>query len=408
MTIFRSRIVHPVSSPPIENGMVGIENGKIAFVGKWDGCEADDLGEVVLMPGLINAHCHLDYTVMRGAIFSRASFTQWVRRLNELKRILSDADYLESIRSGFQELLRQGTTSVFNVESFPGLLSHMPSPPIRTWWFPEVMDVRKRTPAEDVVEEALGRFDERSGWPGGFGLSPHAPYTTSPDLYRRAKACSEKFRLPFMTHLAESDEEFAMFRHARGPLYEFLKSLGRRMSDTGSRSPVAHLLAAEALPDGALLTHMNFLEEDDWTLLRGKNFSIVHCPCCHEYFERAPFPMERFLREGFNLCLGTDSLASNRSLNMFAEMRCAARRHPDVTPETLLKMVTLHPAKAIGLGGKLGEISAGAAADLIALPHVGSLKNLPEAILNHRGQLDWTLVAGKRIRPEQNPGITAS
>ena len=397
MTTLRARIVFPVSAPPVEDGMVCVEEGEISAWGKWDGRQSTDLGDVILMPGLINAHCHLDYSVMRGAIFSNASFSQWVRRINELKRTLTDDDYLESIRIGFDELLRHGTTSVFNIESFPELMVRMPAPSIRTWWFYEMMDVRNRIHTEDVVAGALSFFENRAGWPGGFGLSPHAPYTTSPDLCRLARFCCEKYGMPFMTHLAESDEEFEMFRNARGPLHDFLNGLGRPMSDTGDQTPVARMLTENALPDGALLTHMNFLEEDDWEPLRGKNFSVIHCPCCHEYFGRATFPMERFLREGFNVCLGTDSLASNRSLNMFAEMQCVHRGHPGVAPQTLLEMATLNPAKAIGMAGRLGEICDNAEADLIAIPYNGPADNLGEAILAHAGSVDWVMVGGRTV-----------
>jgi len=397
MKTLRARMLYPCSSPPVEDGMVCIESGVIRSWGRWDGRPAEDLGEVVLIPGLINAHCHLDYSVMRGAILPNASFSQWIRRINDLKRTLDDDDYLESIAAGFRELLAHGTTSVFNIESFPELMVRMPAPPVRTWWFYEMMDVRNRTHTEDVVAGALSFFEERKGWLGGFALSPHAPYTTSPDLYRLARFCCEKYGMPLMTHLAESDEEFEMFRYAGGPLHSFLASLGRNMSDTGIGSPVASLLSADALPDGSLLTHMNFLEEGDWDLLRGRRFSIIHCPCCHEYFGRGPFPLERFLREGFNVCLGTDSLASNRELNMFAEMQCAARRHPEVAPETLLEMATLNPAKAIGMGGKLGEITEAAEADLIAVPYAGPAENLHEAILTHSGAVDWVMVGGKQV-----------
>lgn len=396
MTAYRARFVYPVSSPPVEGGMVCVEEGKIASWGKWDGRPATDLGDAVLMPGLINAHCHLDYSVMRGAILPNASFSQWIRRINDLKRTLDDDDYLGSIRSGFEELLRHGTTTVFNIESFPELMVRMPPPPIRTWWFYEMMDVRNRIHTEDVVAGALSFFENREGWPGGFGLSPHAPYTTSPDLYRLARFCCEKYDMPFMTHLAESDEEFEMFRDARGPLHDFLNGLGRKLSDTGSLTPVARMLAENALPDGALLTHMNFLEEEDWALLHGKNFSIVHCPCCHDYFGRAPFPMERFLREGFNVCLGTDSLASNRSLNMFAEMQCAQRGHPGVAPQTLLETATLNPAKAIGMAGRLGEICGSAEADLIAVPFSGRTEDALEAIIDHTGPVCWVMVGGQQ------------
>ena len=129
-----------------------------------------------------------------------------------------------------------------------------------------------------------------------------------------------------------------------------------------------------------------------------RHFSILHCPCCHEYFERGPFPLERFLSEGFNVCLGTDSLASNRSLNMFAEMRCAARRHPGVAPEKILGMATVNPARAIGMGGRLGEICTGAEADLIAVPFTGRTDKIHEAILAHPGPVDWMMVGGQGKR----------
>jgi len=394
-TTLRARLVLPLATPPVEDGMVCLENGKISHVGAWDGSPATDLGEVVLMPGLINAHCHLDFTSMRGAILPNTSFTQWVRRINELKRLLDDDDYLAAIAAGFEELRSHGTTSVLNIESFPELMMRMPLPPLRTWWFYEMIDLRNRFHTEEVVEGALSFFENRAGWIGGFGLSPHAPYTASSELFRLSKFCCEKYDMPFTTHVAESDEEFAMFFHADGPLHSFLSGLGRDMSDTGTSSPLVRLLEDDSLPARALLAHMNVLAESDWALLRGRDFSVVHCPCCHEYFGRPRFPIERFLREGINLCLGTDSLASNKQLSLFAEMQCLARNHPDIKPTTLLDMVTRNAADAIGMRGKLGELTAGAEADLIAVPYAGPANGAMEAVVNHTHPIDWILVAGE-------------
>lgn len=395
MTTLRARLILPLSSPPVEDGMVCIEGGRVAHFGRWDGSAATDLGDVTLLPGLINAHCHLDYTVMRGAILSNSSFTQWVRRINEIKRTLSDDDYLASIAAGFAELQQSGTTSVFNIESFPELMVRMPAPPLRTWWFYEMMDVRNRLHTEDVVAGALSFFESRPGWAGGFGLSPHAPYTASPDLYRLAAFCCEKYGMPFTTHVAESDEEYLMFRHGSGPMHGFMSGLGREMSDTGSTTPLARLIEENALPDGALLAHMNHLEESDWPLLSGRRFSVVHCPCCHEYFGREPFEIGRFLREGINLCLGTDSLASNRSLSLFAEMQCLAKNNPGLAAGTILDMVTRNPAAAIGMPGQLGVIADGAAADLIAVPFSGPAGEAFDAVVHHAGPVLLHMVAGR-------------
>ncbi len=398
----KARIVLPVSSPPIENGVVGLEAGRIVKVGRaedFPAGEVEDLGDVILMPGLINAHCHLDYTVMRGAILQQKNFPRWVRRINELKRTLTDDDYLKSIGDGFAELRRWGTTSVFNIESFPELMVRLPPPPIRTWWFYELMDIRNRLHTGDVVAGALTFFEERPDWLGGFGLSPHAPYTASAGLYELAKFCCEKYAMPWTTHLAETEEEFLMFVAGTGPLHEFLQSLGRAMDDTGGITPVARLLRDGNVPRGGLLAHMNWLAESDYELLaaRQEDLSVVHCPKCHAYFGRPPFQLERLRQAGLSVCLGTDSLASNTSLNLFSEMRELRDGHPFLSPAEILDMVTRNPARAIGMPGNLGELVPGALADLIALPYEGNSANVLEAVVENATAVEWMMVQGQRM-----------
>ncbi|MBN8711061.1 MAG: amidohydrolase family protein [Verrucomicrobia bacterium] len=399
MRTLRARLVLPISRSPIEDGAVQIEGGRIVKVGPWKEMrcdDAEDLGEQILLPGLINAHCHLDYSGMRNAILKPSSFSHWVRRLNELKRTVSDDDYLEAIAFGFSELKKWGTTSVYNIESFPELMVRLPSPPLRTWWFYELLDIRSRVHTEDVVAGALAFFESRPLWLGGFGLSPHAPYTTSLGLYELSRICCERYAMPLMTHLAETSEEYEMFTSASGVLYDFLKPLGRDMSDTGAATPIRHLLDAGVLPVGSILTHMNFVSEDDWDLLarRHADFSVVHCPMCHEYFDRDVFPLERFREIGMNLCIGTDSLASNKALNLFEEMRTLMEKHPSVRPAEALSMVTANPAAAIGLPGQLGELREGAFADLIALPFAGESGKAVQAVVENCAPVAWSMVNG--------------
>jgi cytosine/adenosine deaminase-related metal-dependent hydrolase len=396
VTSFRARLVLPVNAPPIPGGVVRVRGNRIVGVGVDADGPVTDLGDVILMPGLINAHCHLDYTAMRGAILQQASFAGWIRRINDLKRTMSDEDYLASIAAGFAELARFGTTSVLNIESFPELMTRMPPPPLRTWWFFEMLDVRSRIHTEDVVAGALAFFEGRAGWKGGFGLSPHAPYTTSLALYSLSRTCCEKYGMPFMTHLAETDEEHAMFAAGSGPLAQFLRGLGRGMSDTGHSGPVAHLLENDVLPDGAILTHMNVLDDRDWRALerRKGRFFVVHCPNCHAYFGRPPFPFDRLRAAGIGVCLGTDSLASNRALNMFAEMRRFRETSPHVPADEILRMVTTTPAAALGKPGELGELSPGALADMIAVPFDGPSEAASDAVIDHAGSIAWVMVDG--------------
>lgn len=383
--------------------MVHLSGARIAAVGRareLSICACEDLGDCILMPGLINAHCHLDFTAMRGAILQQESFSNWVRRINDLKRTLTDADYLESISNGFAELRRWGTTSVFNIESFPELMVHMPPPSIRAWWFYELIDVRNRIHTEDVVAGALTFFERHPNWMGGFGLSPHAPYTTSGTLYGLARFCCEKYAMPWTTHLAETEEEYEMFMNASGPLHDFLKDLGREMHDVGGVTPVSRLFGDRLVPKGGILVHMNCLSDADYKLLaaRARDIAVVHCPKCHEYFGRPRFELDRLRSLGICVCLGTDSLASNTSLNLFEEMRNLRRNFPHISSEELVDMVTRRPARAIGMSGELGEIAPGAYADLIAMPYSGGIQDALDAVIENSSPVRWMMVAGRAQR----------
>ncbi len=403
MKIHRARVVLPLDSPPLADGALAVDRGRIVAVGPTEEIfashrgEVIDHGETILLPGLINAHCHLDFTVMRGGILGAKSFSAWVRRINELKRSLSDDDYLASIATGFAELKRWGTTTVLNIESLPELMVRMGPPPLRTWWFYELLDIRNRIHTEDVVAGALSFFENRQSWRGGFGLSPHAPYTTSADLYRLARFCAEKYGMPFTTHVAESDEEMAMFADGSGPLFDFLQGLGRDMRDTGRTTPLGHLVEAGALPSGAILAHMNQLGPGDRELLaaHGRSWHVVHCPNCHAYFDRPPFPFEIYRDLNIPVSLGTDSCASNRALNLFAEMQTFRRNFPDTPPGDILGMVTRHPAAALGLSRQLGVLRSDAWADFITLPYAGEAGDAIEAVVENSAPPVAVVIGGQ-------------
>lgn len=400
--ILRARTVITNTGTPIENGAVAIAGNRIVGVGGLDeiraahGGEVIDLGEQVLMPGLVNAHCHLDYTMMRRAINPQRTFTEWIIRINALKRSLDDDDYRAAIAKGFAELKQWGTTTVANIESFPELLPDMAPPPIRTWWFFEMIDVRHRLAGEETIAGTLGFFDERPGWLGGFGLSPHAPYTASGKLYELTADAAEQLGMPVTTHVAESREEWEMFCEKRGELHDFMQKLGRWMFDNQEqRTPLAHVAAHARLGPRWLLAHMNELDDSDFTLLATmpKKPGIVHCPGSHRYFRHTPFPLTKLRNIGVNVCLGTDSLASTVTLSLFDEMRILARQEPQLDPSEILKMATLNGAMALGI--EAGKIAPGALADLIALPHADNLHEIHAAMIENREPVAWMMLDGK-------------
>jgi cytosine/adenosine deaminase-related metal-dependent hydrolase len=401
--ILRARTLVTMNGPPIDDGAVAIKGNRIRAAGTFPEVAAlftgnvVDLGDQVLMPGLINAHCHLDYTMLRRAIQPPHGFTAWVQRLNAIKRSLRDEDYLVAIALGFAELRKWGTTTVLNIESFPELMGRIPPPPIRTWWFYEMIDVRQRITTEDVLEGAAIFFRKQTDWLGGFGLSPHAPYTASAPLYQLASACARQDRMLLTTHLAESIEETAMFRRASGPLFDFMQSLGRDMSDCGHGSPLSLLLGRDLIDSDWIVAHMNELDEPDFALLERTPLHIVHCPASHRYFGHQPFPMDRLRSIGINIALGTDSLASTDSLSLFDEMRHVCDLHPSVSPFDALEMATLNGARALRRPRDLGCIVPKARADLIALPIAPPAESLFEEIVGYRRPVDWVMVNGQLV-----------
>src|SRR5438552_11195754 len=397
--IIRARIVITMDGPPIDNGAVALSGNKIVDVGKFDeiktrnGGEIADLGERALLPGLIYAHCHLDYTCLRGEISPQKSFTDWIRAINAKKAKLSSKDYLTSIDEGFAEAKRFGTTAIANLTAFPELVSQITSP-IRAWWFAELIDVRAPERANEIVDLAIESLKSAQNW----GLAPHALFTASKNLYERSEEIARRENVLLTTHLAESREEMEMFHDASGPLYEFLKSIGRPMDDCGRGTPLELFLGARdgrALPRW-IVAHLNELAESDFEQLERskRQFHAVHSPRSHAYFKHSRFPFERLHSLGFNICLGTDSLASNESLSLFAEMHAFQRSEPGISPDEILKMVTVNPAMALNQGNTLGRIRPGFCADLIAIQS-SEHDNPFEHIVQFDASIDWMVVNGK-------------
>src|SRR5437773_5116606 len=181
--ILRARIVITMDGPPIDNGAVALSGNKVVDVGKFDEIKSRNAGEIVdvgeqaLLPGLINAHCHLDYTCLRGKIPPQESFADWIRAINAEKANLSPKDYVAAINEGFAEAKGFGTTTIANLTAFPELVSQI-NAPIRTWWFAELIDVRGPDRANEIVDNAVELLKFVPNW----GLAPHAFFTASKNL----------------------------------------------------------------------------------------------------------------------------------------------------------------------------------------------------------------------------------
>jgi cytosine/adenosine deaminase-related metal-dependent hydrolase len=397
--IIRARTVVPMASDPIEDGAVAVNKNEIMAVGQFDEVRREhagdvlDLGEMILLPGLINAHCHLDYTALRGKIGRQDSFADWIRAINAEKAGLTEQDYIESIQIGFAEARRFGTTTIANLTAFPRLIASIEEP-IRTWWFGELIDVRSPEQAEQIVDDAVVHLKSASHW----GLAPHAPFTASTRLYSRCEEIARRENVLLTTHLAESRDEMQMFRDGAGATFDFLKSIGRSLEDCGGETPVARFLRTRTVDDRWIIAHLNELDRGDFELLQAApQFHIAHCPRSHSFFGHAPFAVERLRSMGFNVCLGTDSLASNSDLSLFGEMREILNKKRQLAPREVVEMATINGAQAIGQRNMLGAIQPGAQADLIALPDEGALNSVFERIVAFDAPVPWMMLNGELV-----------
>ena len=409
--LLRSRRVLPLGRPPLDDGAVLVREGRIVEVGPWRevrghaaASEIVDLGERILLPGLINTHCHLDYTGMGGQLAPTRHFSDWIKSILALKATWGYSEFAQSWLHGAQMLLRTGCTTVLDVEAVPELLPEVwQATPLRVISCLELISIRNHLPIPHKITQACQFLEGLPAAPPRVGLSPHACYTTSSELLRCAAAAARGRGWLLTTHVAESKEEYAMFVNRRGPMFDWLGKQ-RDMSDCGLGSPVQLLERARALSERFLAVHVNYVSAGDIETLARHGATVVHCPRSHAYFQHRSFALERFLKAGVRVCVGTDSLATvlkarrqPLELNLLSELQALAAKAENLAPERLVQMVTLNAAAALGRAGDLGELRPGAQADLIALPVSGKSHDPYETVLQYRGDVDVSMVGGRWV-----------
>jgi cytosine/adenosine deaminase-related metal-dependent hydrolase len=417
--------VVPVAAPPIPDGAGWISGHQIRAVGSWSEIReipkaaqgpVIDLGEAAVFPGLVNAHCHLDYTAMTGLLMPPREFPDWIKGILTLKSQWTDSEFADSWLLGARQQLETGTTTVANIETRAHQLAGLrAATPLRIFSFLEMTGIRSGREPERILAEAMEVLKSLPPNRGGVGLSPHAPYSTSPELLRVVADAARRDGWRITCHVAESEPEFDMFMYRRGSLFSWLENQ-RPNADCGLGSPVQHLHRYGLLDAPLLAVHVNCLWGDDARRLAARGASVVHCPRSHAYFSHPRFQREALTEAGVPICIGTDSLASTRAsrdgapvLSLIDELRTLASDDPGLSPRRMLAEVTVNPARALGLKSVLGELSTGALADLLVIPHGGSVSTVEEALIHHRGSVGATMIGGRWewISPEWSAAISS-
>lgn len=332
MRSYTARWVLPLDRPPLAGGVLTVSDDRVISIESYRSRPADDLGDVALLPGFVNAHTHLDLTGMAGLAPPSADFTSWLQRVIGHRRTRSTEQIHADIAAGIAQSLRFGTTLVGDISADGASWDPLAASPLRAFVFREILGLTtERAKAARATLDAW--IDKRPVGRCRPGISPHAPYSVHVELYRAASACG----LPVCTHVAESRDELELLADHRGAFVDFLKGVGG-WNPEGLASSVAHvvgLLAGRSAP--VLLAHANYLPLD---IQLGANVTVVYCPRTHAAFGHPAHPFLDFQARGVRVVLGTDSLASNPDLDILAEVRFLHQTRPEVPPETLLRMAT--------------------------------------------------------------------
>lgn len=369
----KARYVLPTAGEPLAEGIVTIEGSRIVGVGRTAMAgDIEDLGNVAILPGLVNAHTHLEFSSLGEPLGSAGQpFPDWVRAVLAW-RPKNPVCQEDAVRSGLRACSRLGTTTLGEIAQPDWPQSLVQEAPLGTTVFAELIGPTEARAAASATLAAahLERSDADRWFPA---LSPHAPYTVRPELLEVAISLSRFRRVPLAFHLAESREELELLAHRRGPFLEMLRSLPSwDLAVLAGRNRPLDYLRQLARAHRVLVIHGNYLADDEIQLLAEHRaaMSVVYCPRTHRYFRHAPYPLDRMMAAGVRVCLGTDSLATSPDLSLLEEMRELARLHPATPASRVLEMGTLEGARALGRAREVGTLEAGKFADLavVALP----------------------------------------
>lgn len=379
MIRYHARWVLPISAAPIENGTVAVADGRITYVGPRANAprgEDSDLGAAILMPGLVNTHTHLELTVMRGFL-EDLDFAQWIMRLNRVKRaVLHREQMLDGARLGVEEGLLAGITTYADTCDTGVAFDAMLEAGVRGVMYQEVFGPDPAVCAQSMAElrAKVKTLRERETTLVRIGVSPHAPYTVSDVLYESVAQYAADERLPVAVHIAESDVERMLVERGEGVFAEGLRKRNITISRRASSS-VELLKRTRILDRRPLMIHCVRVHEGDIALIAGSKSPVAHCPASNAKLGHGTAPVVEMLGAGITVGLGSDSVASNNSMDILAESRAAvlaqrARlgRHDVLSANEALALATLGGATALGLDSEIGSLDVGKSADLAAFP----------------------------------------
>ena len=386
---YRARWIEPISRPPIENGVVAIQGGKIVFAGERRSWREPmiDLGDVAILPGLINAHTHLEFSELAAPFGQRGeAFARWIPQVVAHRRARAESQQAASIVKGLDESAANGVAVLGEIDTTNVGPEQARTTSLAGIKFHEFLGW-DRTAIPQLLDKARSILAAKLIGHWQHGLSPHAPYTVHRELLAGLCDLAVEYAAPLAMHLAESPAEMEYLATGQGPLRTMLEAAGVWQPDFWQRPiQVQDILAPLARAKRALVIHGNQLQPTDWQYLaeRRERMNVVYCPRTRDFFfPEQKYPLEQMLQRGVALAVGTDSRASNPDLSLWRELQYIAQHH-ELAPEEILRLGTENGARALGFEATYGRLEVGYSGALCVVRNASlnvTSEDLPERLL---------------------------
>jgi aminodeoxyfutalosine deaminase len=389
MKAFQAAWVCPIDRPPIKDGIVEIDGGRIAGIrepGSGSRPGSRHLGNVAILPGLINAHTHLELSWLRGRVPPAVRFPEWVRSMFAMRGrpdAVMSPEQVATIAEAIAEMRSTGTVAAGDISNSLASVGPMRDAGLDGVVFHELLGFQERDGALVEASRDSRAAAERAG--ARISLAPHAPYSTSLELFGAIRAAVNESACPIMSvHLGESPEEVELLQSGGGAWRGILEFLGLWRSDWAipGCDPVSYLDRHGLLDRQTLVVHGVQLDDAALRRLAAIGATLVTCPRSNQWVGVGYPPIERFYQSGVKVAVGTDSLASVEDLNLFSELKTMRHLAPAVAARTILESATLIGAQALGLGNQLGSLTPGKRAEMIAVDLPGPVADVEEFLLS--------------------------
>jgi cytosine/adenosine deaminase-related metal-dependent hydrolase len=378
---YRAAWVLPIARPPIAGGTVTVDGDRIVGVGEFAGGPVEDLGNVAILPGLVNAHTHLELSWMRGQVPPGTSMPQWASRLMALRRAVS-SEPPEPIVDAIAEARASGTCLVGDVTNTFATFEPLLDSDLSAVLFRELLGFSAPDP-EGLVKQVSEQIADLTPveWLRPC-LVPHAPYSVSPALLQ-AIARASRGR-PFSIHLGESAQEVEFLQKGTGEWRALLEALNvwNPSWTPPACGPVEYLQRLGLVDANLVAVHGVQFTDGDLSRLASAGATVVACPRSNTWTGAGDPPVERFYASGVRVAVGTDSLASVENLNLFAELAAVRRLAPGVSAGRLLESATRAGATALGFQADFGSIEPGKRAQLLAVRLPDQVTNVEEYLVS--------------------------